>query len=151
MKNYYYLIWADAIQKSRYNRPNEKRWKLIVFAIITYINALNIYCIDLWLSVLGIYSIPIIYIDLFSLSFLNNILTFVVMYASYFIILNYFLIFYKDRYKKIIQKYPMVKRNYAGIYLLISIFIAVLTILIYALTHHSKTIITLNMGHQQCI
>jgi hypothetical protein len=53
---------------------------------------------------------------LFPGNLLNDFFSFVIEFAIPFGIINYFLIFYRDRYKKILERYSAPKRKYAFIY-----------------------------------
>lgn len=130
MKNFFYLIWADAIISNRKYDKNSTNWKLSLFFLITMCNALNFYTILIWLKFIYKFSYTI-EIDFFPGTILDNATVFIIQFALPFIILNYFLIFYKDRYKKIIQRYPKIKGRPALIYGLISIWVGVISALLY--------------------
>jgi len=101
MRNLYYLYWVDAIVGYRKNIPNSIDWKFTVFTISTVCNALNLFVILLWLKFFNIFSFKF-EINIFPGTMLNSATKFIILFASPFIILNYFLVFYKDRYKKLI-------------------------------------------------
>ncbi len=134
MKNYYYLIWADAIRSIRKNKPNKTDWKLSLFVLITMSNSLNLMTIIVWLKFFDILSY-VVKIDVFPGTMLDSAAGFLIQFASPFIILNYFLIFYKNRYEKIIERYPNIKGKPGFIYCMCSIFIGVSSILIYGIFH----------------
>ncbi len=134
MKNFYYLIWADAIKSNRKYKPNMTDWKLTLFVLITMSNALNLFAIDVLINLLFIET-PLIKINYFPGTMLDSAAGFLIQFASPFIILNYFLIFYKNRYEKIIERYPIIKGRPALIYSMCSILIGVLSAVFYGIFH----------------
>jgi len=52
MKNFYYMIWADSILRFQKYHPERKDWKIAIFILNTWINALNFWIIFLWLKFL---------------------------------------------------------------------------------------------------
>lgn len=131
MKNYYYMIWADAILSFRRYHPDNTNWKIGTFLLQTSMNALNLWIVLLWLKFFNILVIPDFSIDIFPISNLNTLLEFTIEFASPFLLLNYFLIFYKNRYEKIIAKYNQTETRYAGNYSLIILFSSVLSMVLY--------------------
>jgi hypothetical protein len=111
----YYLIWTDFLVGRAKNRPDMDNWKFQVFVIMTWLNSMNLWTLFAFLKSLGIGTF------LLQLSFMegtrvNSAIAFFIQFALVFCLINYFLIFYKDRYKKIIKEYPYsggrVIRNY---------------------------------------
>ena len=106
MKNLFYLYWVDAIIGSKKNNPNNTNWKYTLFIITTTCNAMNLWVILLWLKYFNIFSFEIKFgINIFPGTILNSATESIIRFALPFIILNYFLVFYKDRYKKL-NEYP---------------------------------------------
>ncbi len=130
MKYIYYLIWTDIITSARKRLPERTDWKFSLFVLITMCNALNLFTIYIWLKFFSIISF-LIKIDFFPGTMLDNATAFFIQFASPFILLNYFLIFYKDRYKKIITKYPYKNGRVALIYGICSIWIGFISIILY--------------------
>ena len=95
--------------------PNQD-WKLKVFIMNTWINALNFWTILIWLKFFKIYEIPSFTIDIFPGHLLNSFLGFVIIFALPFAVINYFLIFRNNRYLMLIKKYDTIKTPYALIY-----------------------------------
>jgi hypothetical protein len=116
MKNGFYVIWVDAIRSIRKNHPKDKNWKPKVFAILTWINAINYWMIIAWIDFFEVLQVPKFQFDLLNIKFLNGALSFLIIFASPFLVLNYFLIFYKDRYKWLLDKYPYQKYRWSAIY-----------------------------------
>lgn len=82
----------------------------------THINALNYWILIIWLKYFNIFTLPSIQIDVFPGHILNSFSEFVIEFALPFGIINYFLIFYNNRYVKIVEKYSNIKIAYATIY-----------------------------------
>ncbi|WP_155960773.1 hypothetical protein [Flavobacterium daejeonense] len=131
MNNIYYMIWVDAILNIRKHHPNKKDWKTTLLIYVTWIHALNFWILSIWLKYFNILSIPLIHINLFPSKMLNSFSSFAIEFALPFGIINYFLIFYNDRYVKIIKKYGNMKTSYAFIYSAIVALVALFSAFLY--------------------
>jgi hypothetical protein len=116
MKNWYYFIWADAIRSVRKHHPRDKDWKGKIFILITFIHSANFWFILVWLQYFHLISIPELTIDFFGNNYLDGFFSFAVTFASPFVVLNYVLVFNKNRYESILQKYPETKYRWSAIY-----------------------------------
>jgi hypothetical protein len=132
MNNIYYLIWADAILSFKKYHPN-KEWKSKLFIYITWIHALNFWIIILWIKYFNFIVIPKFSIDIFPGKLLDGFITFTIEFALPFGILNYFLIFYNNRYEKIIQKYKGNKYRYALVYSFTIAILAFVSAILYGI------------------
>jgi len=130
MKNYYYLYWVDAIISIKTKNPNRRDWKFSIFTYSTVCNALNLFTIDALLNLFGIKTF-LINIDIFPLPLLNSFASFVIQYASPFILLNYFSIFHNERYKNLIEKYPHRDGKFAIGYILVSVLLGLVSMILY--------------------
>lgn len=130
MKNCYYLYWVDAIVSIKTKNPTRKDWKFSLFTYTTICNALNLWVIFLWLKFFDIISLKV-EINLFPGTILNNASGFIVYFATPFIFLNYFLIFYQSRYEKIIEKYQHRNGKYAMGYVLVSVLLGIISMILY--------------------
>lgn len=113
--NIYYKIWADAILRFKKHNPNRKDWKWALFLLITWINALNFWMVLLWLKYFEIFDVPLLEISFLPGTLLDKFFAFAIEFALPFALINYFLIFHKKRYQRIIQNYRLSKQ-YALIY-----------------------------------
>ena len=104
MRNLYYMIWSDAIISFKKHQPDRTNWKFTLFVYITWIHALNLWIIFIWLKYFELLNIPLIKIDVFISDMINKFVAFSIMFALPFGVLNYFLVFRNNRYEKIIQK-----------------------------------------------
>jgi hypothetical protein len=131
---FYYIVWSDAINgylKSHRNKPD---WKLSLLFIISFIQGLNIMLIIVWLKYFNLFSFSLVKTSLFPGSLLDNYLDVFIEFVIPFMIINYFLILYKDKYSNIIIKYSNLKRRYSIIYSVFVIILITLSLLIYRIT-----------------
>ncbi len=130
MTNLYYQVWVDGILNSKDYKKKDPSWKTTLFIIITICNAINLYTIYLWLKFVGIVSY-LVKINISSNTIINSATNFVIQFALPVMLLNYFLIFYKSRYKKLIRKYQHKKGKLAMTYTLVSVVIWFVSMIIY--------------------
>ncbi len=121
MRNIYYSIWVDAIVNIEKNSKHKKDWKFFSMLYMTLLNALNLGVVLMLLSY--IFSLKVIWIRFTMLpgTMLNSFASFIIQFAMPFILINYALIFYRNRYKGLIQKYADKKGKLFATYLLSSI------------------------------
>lgn len=133
MKNIYYIIWVDSILRFKKSKPKDKDWKVKIFLINTWVNALSFWIVTIWLKFFRVYDIPLIHLNVFPGTLLNDFFSFAIEFALPFGVLNYLLFFYRDRYKIILEKYPAPKRKYAYVYSLSIILFALFSAFIYSI------------------
>jgi len=131
MKNIYYVIWVDSILRFKKNNPKDKDWKFKILLMNSLLNAFTFWMITIWLKFFKIYNIPLINFTLFPGNLLNNFCSFLIEFALPFGLLNYFLIFNNDRYKKILEKYAVPKGKYALIHSYIVLLSSFISAVIY--------------------
>lgn len=112
----YYLIWSDAISSIKKNHPQKKTWKIEIYIFISWINSINLWILYIWLKFFNLIQIPLPKIDIFPGYVLDSFISFTLIFAFPFLILNYFLLFHKNRYEMILEKYPIKKYRYGSIY-----------------------------------
>ena len=132
MKNPYYMIWADAIRRYQKHQPGDKNF-VRVFFLQTWIDGLNLSIIVLWLKYFEIVNATLLSIDLFPGRLLDSLTEFIIQFVLFFGILNYFLIFHKKRYRRILLKYEETKTNYAFIYGITSVLFFFISIVMYGI------------------
>lgn len=138
MNNIYYMIWVDAIQSIRKHHPNKENWKKEIFIFITTMHAFNLWIIFLWLKYFEI-NIPLIDLDLFPGSMIDSVFNFAIEFALPFGMLNYLLVFYNNRYEKIIEKYKNLKIRYGSIYSISMVLGAFFSAILYGiLTYYNR-------------
>lgn len=131
MGNFYYLLWSDAILSFKKHHPNRTDWKITLLIYITWIHALNWWIIFIWLKFFDILNVPLISINIFPGTLLNNFSAFTIEFALPFALLNYFFIFYNGRYNKIIKRYPNPKNRIALIYSIVVALGAFISAILY--------------------
>lgn len=131
MRNIYYSIWVDAIVNIEKNPKHKKDWKFFSMVYMTLLNALNLGVILMLLAY--IFNLKVIWVRFTILpgSMLNSFASFVIQFALPFVLLNYVLIFYKNRYKELIQKYSDKKGKLFAAYLLSSIGLFIASVITY--------------------
>lgn len=119
MVKLYYEIWVDilvgAIDK------NVKGWKLYTMIIFVFCQSI------VFMNFIVIFELCIIHQKFYDLDFLgenwNSIpdgFKGIILYAMPFLVVNYFSIFYNNRYKELIKKYEYHQGKYFINYILIS-------------------------------
>jgi hypothetical protein len=100
MGNIYYKVWVDAIVWEKAKNGNRRDWRFYTLIPISLCQSINILTIGFWCH------IPIfIPIHFFAFKPLNGFSSFAVSLLIPFIIFNYLLIIYNDRYESLIEKY----------------------------------------------
>lgn len=133
MRNIYFAIWADAIINIRKNPNNKTDWKVLSILLMTIINTLNLAVVLMLLSYFFGVNVIWIKVTLFRLESMNSFISFIFQFALPFIVLNYFLIFFKGKYKLLIDEYPNRNGRLFAAYLLGSIGLFVVSVVSYML------------------
>jgi len=128
MKNYYYALWIDVILQFKKRNP-KGNWKLTSFFFITVINGLNLLIILLWMKLLNIVQMNAVIEVVKTNSLLKSPIIFYSILCLPFAIVNYFLIFHKDRFEKLIIKYPIPDKRYGGYYVVTILLVFLVTAL----------------------
>lgn len=125
MENIYYKIWVDAITWEKSTNGERRNWKLYTLIPISLCQGINLLTICFW------FHIPIfIHIKLFSITPLNGFLSYSISLLIPFLILNYFIIIYNDRYESLIGKYKYSSGKFYLWYFLLSIGAFIIPIII---------------------
>ena len=103
----YYRVWSDAIKAAiKTDKDGIGGWKSVLLIIFSVSQGINILTIMLWIKVLFKIEMNVfINFNLFQGNMLNNFLSIFITLFLPFLILNYYLIFYKSKYKVIMEKY----------------------------------------------
>jgi hypothetical protein len=128
MKNIYYIIWSDAIRSMKKNHPNDKFWKFKIFTLITWANTANLWIVIVWLKYFYNLKISIFEITFIGSESIDGLISFIISFSGPFIILNYFLVFHKRKYISILEKFPTTKYRWSGIYTIVVMIIALITV-----------------------
>lgn len=126
----YYLIWVDMIVRAQSQPGNEKNWKVMTMVfmtvpmIIDFLFLMTI--IEVYLVKENFYEINIPYLS----DTVAEPIGFVVTYILPPLLINYFLIFWKRRYKRLITKYRSYDGKLAMSYIIIGLFVPVFIVLL---------------------
>ena len=133
IKNIYYIIWVDLLIGSRKNHPEQSEivWKFWQLFLMSLLFSLNFIIIMYWLKYFKIVEIPMIEFSFSPFDSINTPISFCIEFLLPFFLINYYFIFYKDKYKKIIKKYPEPQKAYSFIYGIIVLILWSLTLFIY--------------------
>lgn len=123
MIKFYYKIWVDTIIRIKSQPKNNENWKLLSMVYISMAMALNLIIIMAVLqrNILN-KSFYNLNIDFFAGKKLDALVEFFVLFLIPMLAFNYFCIFYKEKYKVLIEKYPYYNGKLGLTYLLVSYF-----------------------------
>ncbi|HEY9047251.1 MAG TPA: hypothetical protein VIN08_15205 [Ohtaekwangia sp.] len=132
--NVYYLVWTDFLVGRAKNNPDMQNWKFQGFVLMTWMNSLNLWTLFSFPKLFGIETF-LLRLPFMEGTRVNSAVAFFIQFTLVFCIANYFLIFYKDRYKKITKEYPYsggrIARNYIFITAGSSLFTALILFFFY--------------------
>ena len=126
MINIYYKLWVDAIVNDKEYKNNENGWKSSVFWLISTANVLNVIFVYMWLNYFQILNLQSIFNASTNLVSISLVEIFIIYYLP-IVVINYFLIFRKERYKKLIIKYSHYNGKLALYYGLASLALIVIS------------------------
>lgn len=117
MLSIYYKIWADAILFEKAKREKDINWKTITIISVSLLQGLNLLVLLYLLRWISRGQMPILLpLSIFNMSALNSACAIILVFFIPFVILNYLLVYYNNRYLEIIKTYPNRKgklyRNY---------------------------------------
>lgn len=104
MLELYYRIWVDAIKRAKSRPENKENWPLGTMVFMSLSMTLNLLLIMTILQkhILNKY---FYHIELHFLpKYVSNVVSFTALFILPCILLNYFLIFYRRRYEKLIKR-----------------------------------------------
>lgn len=126
----FYKIWAEAFTREEKLR-GKKDSKLYAFLFITFCQVLNIFSILLYLKILFDVHINLFYTFQFLPGkILNGMLSGIVTLVLPCFLLNYFLVFRAENYKRIMERYSNNNFRHYLAYVIFSIAIFLIPILI---------------------
>lgn len=135
---FYYILFSDAINKILTVEKSKDMWKFYTLIYISFAMGFNLFMLSFILHDLSILRIETIELKLniTSIYFIDSFLSYGIVYLFPFLILNYFLIFYKDKYKEIIVKYKHYNGKVISWYYVISFFTFPLFFIIGAIKYY---------------
>lgn len=134
MLGIYYRIWVDAIKRAKSRPENRESWAMGTMIFMTVSMTLNLLLI---MSILQkyVFCSYFYYIDFsFLPPILCNVISFTIIFVLPCILINYFLIFYRNRYKKLLKKYPYKDGKLFLTYFLISMFLPLALLILGIIT-----------------
>lgn len=139
MKSLFYRIWIDAIVNIKKNPQHKNDWKFYSMFIMTMLIAINMMTILMWIGYWGfntsLFRIKLFKIDLFHGTMLDSFVMFLIQFALPSFLFNYFSIFYKGKYKKLIVKYSDRKGRVLVVYVFGTIGLFIVPVLFYWWLH----------------
>lgn len=126
----YYLIWVDCIVKARSKEGNEKTWPFLTMTMMSLPMV-----VDMMLF-MTIFERDILGRSFYNLNvsgfseYTNKVFSFVILFALPCVIINYVLIFRKNRYEKLIKKYTYYQGNLFLAFFLISMLAPIILIVL---------------------
>jgi len=135
---FYYILFSDAINKILTVEKSKDLWKFYTLIFISFAMGLNLLMLKFICFELKIFKQFTILTNLNITSYqkIDSVLTYFTFHLFPFLLLNYFLIFYKDKYKEIIVKYKHYNGKLIGWYYTISFFSFPLLFIIGALKYY---------------
>lgn len=129
MLSLYYRIWADAITSEKKKRAKDSEWKLFTMIIISLMQGLNLLALLFIFRWLSHGEMPILLpVHIFNMTAINGFCAIFLVFFLPFVLLNYLLILYDNRFQQLITRYPGTKGKLFRNYCLISIGIIVVPI-----------------------
>lgn len=130
MRNLYYNIWVDAIVNIKKNPQHKHDWKFYSMFFMTILTSLNFITVLMWLGFLGLKTTSL-KINVFSGTILDSFAIYLIQFALPCFLLNYFFIFYKDKYKRLIEEHEDRKGKLFLIYLFGTIGVFIIPVWFY--------------------
>jgi len=123
MTNFYYVLWSDAINWSRSSIKTIGVWKIQTLGFITLAMAFNIGVIILLIEKIMDYNLSIfnLTLEVSNSKKINGFLGAFLVFYTPALVINYFLIFYKNKWAVIRKKYPHKNGRIYKNYILLSL------------------------------
>lgn len=114
MLSLYYKIWTSAIMVTKASKAEGKSWKMFTIIPISALMGINLVTILLWAKALSNRKfIVILPVGLTRVVPMNTLISIILTFFIPFLILNYLLIFYGERYNMLLKRYiPKNGRRY---------------------------------------
>jgi hypothetical protein len=113
MLSVYYKIWVDAIRVTKAINPEKRHWKPLTIIPISVLQGINMATVLLWIKALDSKFTVVIPVRILNVNPMNTAISLVLTFFLPFVIFNYLLILYDDRYLALMQRYrPRSGRRY---------------------------------------
>lgn len=131
MQNWYYKTWADVIASQKAKRAGNTNWKLYTIVPVSLLQGINLFTLFYWLRIIFsrnlLLTMPA---EVFHARPLNGFISVMITFFIPFVLLNYLLIFYNNRYDILIAKYGSLSGKLYRKYALYSLGLAIIPIII---------------------
>jgi len=134
MLSLYYRIWVDLIKRAKIQPENREKWPIgtMIFMSIGMTSNFILIMSILQKQFFGVY---FYYIELpFLPNFAANVISFIILFFLPCVLTNYFLIFYRQKYIRLLKKYPSKEGRLFLIYFFISMFSPIFFIILGIIT-----------------
>jgi len=134
MKGLYFKIWADLIMGIQKNPEHKNDWRYYSMFLMTTLITLNLLTL---VMLLGIFKVKVFFIttEVLPGTILDSFVSGLIQFVLPSFILNYFLVFHREKYKKLVVKYKDRKGKIFLPYLFISVGAFIIPVLFYWLLH----------------
>ena len=107
IRRVYYNFWIDGIKAAQKNSElGEIEWKVLSLLLVSLAMAFNAGTVIIWIELLMTGPLPLfIEFQFLPGTMLDSALSFFVSLLGPFVLLNYLLIFRKNRYEQLMEKY----------------------------------------------
>ena len=117
MLRLYYQIWGDVINTAE---KNNGEWKIIIL-VLSIFQGLNLMTLSLVLDLIFNIKVTLFpIINIFPVQRFNDLLSGLVFHLP-FMVFNYFMVYYKSKYKIIKKRYPSKNGKLLALYIFISV------------------------------
>lgn len=131
MLNTYYRIWVDAITAERSKKGEQGSWKAFTIIPISILQGINLLTLIFLIRIITHGGVPVVLsLNIFRERALNTFLAGALTFFVPFVILNYLLIFYNQRYNDLLRIYRDSNGKLYRKYFLITIGIIVIPMLL---------------------
>lgn len=134
MLSLYYRIWVDLIKRAKTQPENREKWPIgaMIFMSLGMTSNFTLLMSILQKQLLGFY---FYYIEFPSLpNFAATVISFMILFFLPCVLTNYFLIFYKQKFRSLLKKYPSKEGRLFLTYFFISMFSPVVLIILGIVT-----------------
>lgn len=128
IKQFYYSVWTDCIIQVQRSPVTKKHWKLYSLYFMSLIMSFNYGFV--WTLIPKGYKLPLLKLDIFHIQFIDFTLSSIIFFMLPWVISNYYFVFRKDRYKKIVIQYKFKEGQLFKKYLIISLFSPIIVLVI---------------------
>ena len=107
MLNTYYRIWVDAITAERSKKGEQGSWKAFTIIPMSILQGMNLLALIFLIRIITHGAVPVVLsLNIFRERALNTFLAGALTFFAPFVIFNYLLIFYNQRYNDLLRIYP---------------------------------------------